>query len=288
MQVISSHQSIKELNQMPRSKKSQAEVTTAEEGMTMILDTPVEKSIDEAAKVVGVAEIRLLEMFSERLELPEALGWETVPSEHEPLLAEFKQQQDAFNSVRALESEPVAETTSEVAQMPVEQSISDEQTETPKATSKRSKAKSGAMTKTRKSSLEKGAKSSQKATDLEQMATATLAAQKGTRKGANLAAIELTAGEAAYQHVKKEGLKRQIAKLASELEAEKNFDPQEMLAALGIPALENTENELNDLIEGTLGKLGNETEEILHNSWMNGFDVEAELENLQALLNLND
>jgi hypothetical protein len=279
---------------MPRAKKSQTEVTevtevtTAEQGMTMILNSPIEKSIDEAAKVVGVAEIRLLEMFSDRLELPEALGWETVPSEHESLLAEFRQQQDAFNSVRALEPEPVAEVTPEAEQVPLEQPIGDEQPDTPKATSKRSKAKSGAITKNRKSSLEKGAKSSQKSTDLDQLATATLAAQKGTRKGANLAAIELTAQEGAYQHVKKEGLKRQIAKLASELEAEKNFDPQEMLAALGIPGLEDTENELNDLIEGTLGKLGNATQEILDNTWMNGFDVETELESLQALLNLKD
>jgi hypothetical protein len=269
-------------------KSTKSNPTTAEEGMTMILDTPVEKSIDEAAKVVGVAEIRLLEMFCERLELPEALGWETVPSEHEALLAEFKQQQDAFNSVRALEPEPVVEASQEATKTPVDELIADNQPDTSKATSKRSKAKSGAMTKTRKSSLEKGAKSSQKATDLEQMATATLAAQKGTRKGANLAAIELTAGEAAYQHVKKEGLKRQIAKLASELEDEKNFDPQEMLAALGIPGLEDTENELNDIIEGTLGKLGNVSQEILDNAWMNGFNVEAEMENLQALLNLKD
>jgi len=82
---------------MPRAKKSQTEVTevteitTAEQGITMILDTPVEKSIDEAAKIVGVAEIRLLEMFSERLKLPEALGWETVPSEHELLLTRHLQ-----------------------------------------------------------------------------------------------------------------------------------------------------------------------------------------------------
>jgi hypothetical protein len=88
---------------MPRAKKSETQPTTAEQGISMILDTPVEKSIDEAAKVVGVAEIRLLEMFADRLELPEALGWETIPSEHESLLAEFKQQQDAFNSVRSLE-----------------------------------------------------------------------------------------------------------------------------------------------------------------------------------------
>jgi hypothetical protein len=72
---------------MARSKKPE---TTAEAGMMMILDTPIEKTIDEAAKLVGVAEIRLLEMFAERLGLPEAMGWETVPSEHESLLAEFK------------------------------------------------------------------------------------------------------------------------------------------------------------------------------------------------------
>jgi NAD-dependent DNA ligase len=83
-------------------------------------------------------------------------------------------------------------------------------------------------------------------------------------------------------------LKRQIAKLAKEIEDEKNFDPQEMLAALGIPGLEETETELSDLIEGTLGKLGNASQEILDNAWMNGLDTETELENLQALLKLND
>jgi hypothetical protein len=211
-------------------------------------------------------------------------SWELIPHEHQPVLEALKRDLEAESSVRRLTaSEPV----SEAPEAPVEPPIIDEPIGTSKTTNKRSKAKSAAITKTRKSSLEKGAKSSQKTTDLEQIATATLAAQKGTRKGANLAAIELTAQEGAYQHVKKEGLKRQIAKLAKELEDEKNFDPQEMLAALGIPGLEDTENELNDLIEGTLGKLGNVTEEVLHNSWMNGLDTDAELENLQELLNLN-
>jgi hypothetical protein len=268
---------------MARSKKSEPTVTTAEQGMNMILDTPVLKSVSEAADFLGVAEIRLLELFADALTLPEAMGWEVIPQEYEHLLNEFKAQ---ATNVQALPEVP-QKSTPEVQETSVEPPVVDEPAEAPKGTSKRSKTKSGALTKTRKSSLEKGAKSSQKTTDLEQMATATLAAQKGTRKGANLAAIELTAQEGAYQHVKKEGLKRQIAKLAKELEDEKNFDPQEMLAALGIPALEDTENELNDLIEGTLGKLGNLTEEVLHNSWMNGLDTDAELENLQELLNLN-
>lgn len=267
---------------MPR-KSAKSNPANASEAMEMIFSSEPMKTIDEAAEYVGVAEIRVLELFSEALNLPEAMGWEVIPQEYEHLLNEFKSQASNTQVLPEATVEPAPETE----QMPVEQSIADEQPDTPKAASKRSKAKSGAITKTRKSSLEKGAKSSQKATDLEQIATATLAAQKGTRKGANLAAIELTAGEAAYQHVKKEGLKRQIAKLASELEAEKNFDPQEMLAALGIPGLEDTENELNDLVEGTLGKLGNASQEILDNAWMNGLDVDTELENLQALLNLN-
>jgi hypothetical protein len=265
-------------------KSTKSNPTSASEAMEMILSTEPLKTVSEAAEFVGVAEIRILELFADALNLPEAMGWEVIPQEHEHLLNEFKAQ---LTNIQAL-PELTPETTSEATETPVEHPISDEPTDTLKATSKRSNRQSGSITKTRKSSLDKGAKSSQKTTDLEQIATATLAAQKGTRKGANLAAIELTAQEGAYQHVKKEGLKRQIAKLANELEAEKNFDPQEMLAALGIPGLEETENELNDLIEGTLGKLGNATEEVLHNSWMNGFDVEVELENLQALLNLKN
>lgn len=265
------------------ARKKSETVTTAEQGMTMILDTPVLKSVTEAADFVGVAEIRVLEQFSNALALPEAMGWEVIPQEYEHLLNEFKAQ---ATNIQAL-PETISETVSEASGKSVEP-IVDEPIEAPKTSSKSNKPKSGAMTKTRKESLDKGSKSSKKSSNLEQMATTTLAAQKGTRKGANLAAIELTAQEGAYQHVKKEGLKRQIAKLAKELEDEKNFDPQEVLESLGLPSLEDTENELSELVNGTLGKLGNVTEEILDNSWMNGLDLETELDDLQALLNLNE
>lgn len=244
------------------------------------LDTPIDLDWQETADTLGLSIPQLQERMASRLG-DIVFAWELIPTEHQPVIEAIARDLESEKSVRRLEA------TTETPIPTPEPPIVEESADAPKATSKRSKAKSGAITKTRKSSLEKGAKSSQKATDLEQIATATLASQKGIRKGANLAAIELTAQEASYQHVKKEGLKRQIAKLAKELEDEKNFDPQEMLAALGIPGLEETETELNDLIEGTLGKLGNATEEILHNAWMNGLDMDAELENLQALLNLN-
>lgn len=263
---------------MVRSKKLNPTQEIAE-----ALDTPIDFDWQETADSLGLSVPQLQERMASRLG-DVVFAWELIPHEHQPVVEALKRDLEAESSVRRLTApEPV----SKAPEAPVEPPIIDEPIGTSKTTNKRSKAKSAAITKTRKSSLEKGAKSSQKTTDLEQIATATLAAQKGTRKGANLAAIELTAQEGAYQHVKKEGLKRQIAKLAKELEDEKNFDPQEMLAALGIPGLEDTENELNDLIEGTLGKLGNATQEILDNAWMNGLDTEAELESLQELLNLN-
>lgn len=265
---------------MPRKSTKATENTAS--AINEAINTPVNFEFCEVAEELGIGEAQLRERLEDKMGNAEVHQMDTIPCEWEFAIKAIKTDLEAENSVRRLESatEPPIPTP--------EPPIIEESTDAPKATSKRSKAKSGAITKTRKSSLEKGAKSSQKASDLEQIATATLAAQKGTRKGANIAAIELTAQEAGYQHVKKEGLKRQIAKLAKELEDEKNFDPQEMLAALGIPGLEETETELNDLIEGTLGKLGNASQEILDNAWMNGFDVGEELENLQALLNLND
>jgi hypothetical protein len=92
---------------MPR-KTAKANPTNASEGMELITATEPLKTIEEAAKLVGVAEIRVLEMFSEALNLPEAMVWEVIPQEHESLLTEFKNQQDAFNSVRALEPEKEA------------------------------------------------------------------------------------------------------------------------------------------------------------------------------------
>ncbi len=269
---------------MPRKSTKGTEVT-----MTAIdeaINTPVNFQFGEVAETLGIGEVELRERLEDKMGNSEVHQMDTIPVEWEPAIKAIKIDLEAENSVRRLNT--ATEPPISQPQVQEEPPILEEPADASKTSNKRSKAKSGTITKSRKSSLEKGAKSSQKSSDLEQIATATLAAQKGTRKGANLAAIELTAQEGAYQHVKKEGLKRQIAKLASELEAEKNFDPQEMLAALGIPGLEETETELNDLIEGTLGKLGNVTEEILSNSWMNGFDADAELENLQALLNLND
>jgi hypothetical protein len=275
---------------MPRNKKPQStEVTTAEEGMTMILDTPVEKSIDEAANVVGVAEIRLLEMFSERLDLPEALGWETIPIEHEGLLTEFKQQQDAFNSVRQLNevSEPETNQTETEVQAEIEPPIIEEEV-TPKKKRGRPKKETTALTQRKSSSLKDNEQKAQQLTSSEQQVKVALHARKGQKSGAQLATIELAAEDATYRQIKGQALVRKVGQLTSEIAAESEFDPIQVLAELGIDSNSEIFDDLKAQIEPALGKLESATAEIVDNAWVNGINLEVELSALENLMKSND
>jgi hypothetical protein len=270
---------------MARAKKSETQATTAEEGMTMILDTPVEKSIDEAAKLVGVAEIRLLEMFSERLGLPEAMGWETVPSEHESLLIEFKNQQDAFNSVRALE--PEKEVVSAPAEKPVEPPIMEEEPKTKKRGGK-GKKESSALTQQKTTALKESDQKAQQLAVSDQQVKVALHARKGQKSGAQLATVELAAEDLTYRKIKGEALTRKVGQLTSEIAAESKFDPIQVLKELGIDSNSEIFEGLREQIEPALGKLESATAEIVENAWLNGVDLEAELGNLETLMNSSE
>jgi hypothetical protein len=262
-----------------RSKKSQQEITTTEQGMKMILDTPVEKRIDEAAAIVGVAEIRLLELFSDRLELPEAMGWETVPIEHEPLLVEFKNQVEAFNSVRALE--PEHEITPEAPEKSVEPPTLDEPTEQPKKRSKRSTA----LTNKKTEALKNSDQNSQQLAASDVQIKQALHARKGQKSGAQLATIELAAEDLTYRKIKGEALVRKVGQLTSEISSESGFDPIQLLAELGIDSNSEILEDLRQQIEPTMGKLESATAEIVENAWINGINLEQELGSLESLMN---
>ncbi len=269
---------------MARSKKSEV-ATTAEAGMTMILDTPVEKSIDEAAKLVGVAEIRLLEMFSERLEMPEAMGWETVPIEHEGLLAEFKNQQDAFNSVRALE--PEKEVTSAPAETPVESPNMEDEPKSKKRGG-RPKKESTALTQQKTTALKESDQKAQLLAVSDQQVKVALHARKGQKSGAQLATVELAAEDLTYRKIKGEALTRKVGQLTSEIAAESNFDPIQVLKEFGIDSNSEIFEGLREQIEPALGKLESATAEIVENAWLNGVDLEAELGALETLMNSSE
>jgi hypothetical protein len=270
---------------MVRAKKSEPQPTTAEEGMAMILDTPVEKSIDEGAKLVGVAEIRLLEMFSERLGLPQAMGWETIPSEHEALLTEFKQQQDAFRSVRALE--PEKEVASAPVEMPMEPPIMEDEPKAKKRGGK-SKKESSALTQQKTTALKESEQKAQQLTVSDQQVKVALHARKGQKSGAQLATVELAAEDLTYRKIKGEALTRKVGQLTSEIAAESNFDPIQVLKELGIDSNSEIFEGLREQIEPALGKLESATAEIVDNAWVNGIDLEAELGNLENLMNSSE
>jgi hypothetical protein len=265
-----------------RPKKAQTEeIMASEEGMKMILDTPIEKRVDEAAAFVGVAEIRLLEMFSERLELPEAMGWETVPTEHEPLLVEFKNQVEAFNSVRSLEA---VTPSLEAIEQPQELPILEEPQEQPKKRSKRSTA----LTKKKAESLKNSDQNSQQLAASDVQVKQALHARKGQKAGAQLATIELAAEDLTYRKIKGEALLRKVGQLTSEIASESDFDPIQLLAELGIDSNSEIFEDLRQQIEPALGKLESATAEIVENAWVNGIDLGIELSHLESLLNSNE
>jgi outer membrane biosynthesis protein TonB len=273
---------------MPRARKPQVqEVTTAEEGITMILDTLVEKSIDEAAQVVGVAEIRLLEMFSERLELPEALGWETVPSEHESLLAEFKQQQDAFNSVRALEPEPIAEATTEPPIPTPEPPVIEDEPQ-PKKRGGRKKKESTALTQKKSEAIQENRQNATQTHSGVAETLTILSAQEGAQDGANAATAYLHGLVSNMTNIKGEGATVIAAEMLQRTANKRGFNPDEVLEKIGVPLSSQTRETLNEVMGQVLGNAQAATEEVTDTAWGNGYNVQDELTRLKNLMNLSD
>ena len=260
-----------------RTRKSQPveEIATIEQA----LDTPVERTLEEAADYLGVAPIRLQEMFCDRLSSNEPMAWLTIPLEHEPLLEAFKRDLDAENSVRRFDipSELAVELPPAVEDIP-------ELPEEPQP--KQSKRKSSALTERKTKTLEKATKDAEKLDTGIVKAEQLLRAQKGAKAGAKLATIELLAEESAYNQVKGAALKRKVAALVNELAEEENFDPDELLKEVGLDSIPDTLQNLMEEIAPALGKLDEGTQEVIQTSWVNGLHID--LSHLESLLNSNE
>jgi len=266
-------------------RTAKANPTNASEAMELIASTEPLKTVEEAAKIVGVAEIRVLEMFSEALNLPEAMVWEVIPQEHESLLTEFKNQQDSFNSVRALESEKVqpTEPAQPIANIP---ELSKEM-QIQKVDEHVKKEPTG-LTQTKSEKLKESDQKAQQLASSDNEVKVKLHALKGQKSGAQLATIELAAEDLTYRKIKGEALVRKVGQLTSEMSAQSEFDPIELLAELGIDSNSEIFEDLRQQIEPALGKLESATAEIVENAWVNGVKLEVELSHLESLLNSNE
>ena len=267
-------------------KSTKSNPTNASEAMEMILSTEPLKAVSEAAEFVGVAEIRLLELFADALNLPEAMGWEVIPQEHEHLLNEFKAQ--------AQDIQALPETTEPVVEPPTEQFIEQgqeppilEDEPQPKKRGGRSKKTSTALTQRKSSSLKESDQKAQQLAASDQQVKVALHARKGQKSGAQLATIELAAEDATYRQIKGQALVRKVGQLTSEIASESDFDPIQVLAELGIDSNSAIFEDLRQHIEPALGKLESATAEIVDNAWVNGIDLETELGNLENLMSSN-
>jgi hypothetical protein len=261
-------------NRRTRKAQDLAESTELKD----ILNQEPEKTVTEAAEYVGTTEAQLLEMFCERLSDGSVLAWHTVPTEHEPLLDEFKNLVAAEASVRRFdaptEPAPQLSPVTDIPELPEEMQP------------KQSKRKSSALTERKTETLEKATKDAEKLDTGIVKAEQLLRAQKGAKSGAKLATIELLAEESAYNQVKGAALKRKVAQLVNELAEEENFDPNELLKEVGLDSIPDTLQDLMEEIAPALGKLEQGTQEVIETSWVNGLHID--LSHLENLLNSNN
>jgi hypothetical protein len=268
---------------MPRSKKAQAvqeEVTTIEQAF----DTPVERTLEDAADYLGVAPIRLQEMFCDRLSSNDPMAWLTIPLEQEPLLEALKRDLDAENSVRHFDAptEPAAELppVADIPELPEEMQI--------QKADEHAKKEPTALTEKKVERLNDSDQKAQQLASSDSQVKVKLHALKGQKSGAQLATIELAAEDLTYRKIKGEALVRKVGQLTSEMSAQSNFDPIELLAELGIDSNSEIFEDLRQQIEPALGKLESATAEIVENAWVNGVNLEVEISHLENLLNSNE
>jgi len=267
---------------MPRSKKAQAaqeEITSIEQAF----DTPVERTLEDAADYLGVAPIRLQEMFCEKLSSNDPMAWLTIPLEQEPLLEAFKRDLDAENSVRRLDAptEPAAQLppVADIPELPEEMQI--------QKVDEHAKKEPTALTEKKVERLNDSDQKAQQLASSDSQVKVKLHALKGQKSGAQLATIELAAEDLTYRKIKGQALVRKVGQLTSEMSAQSSFDPIELLAELGIDSNSEIFEDLKQQIQPALGKLESATAEIVDNAWVNGVKLEVELSQLESLLNSN-
>ena len=259
---------------MPRAKK----VTTAQEIETIqdALNTPVERTLEDAADYLGVDPFRLQEMLVERLGIEDPMTWLTIPLDQEPLLEEFKRGIQATASTRKL---PESEAIDETPEPPI---IEDE-------APKLAKTKASKLTQKKTDAIAKGREASTKTQKGVADALTILQAQQGIQDASQAGSTYLHAFTATLGKIKGQGLTTIAAQMLQDLNDKSGFSPDEILQDLGIELSEDIQNELMEVITPALGKYQEATQEILETSWLNQqFNLQDELDQLTKSLNSTD
>ena len=266
-------------------KKSAAK--NANQALVEALDTPLEANVVDEANRLNISAKDLRERLAGKLDNDDPLDWETIPTQHQPLVEAIARDLDAENSVRRFDAPPTEPAAQLPLVPPVPQEIP-ELSEEPQQQGGKLKKQSTNLTKKKGELLKDSDQKSQKLGKSEQEVKVALHARKGQKSGAQLATIELAAEDATYRQIKGQALVRKVGQLTSEIAAESEFNPIQVLKELGIDSNSEIFEDLKQQIEPTLGKLESATAEIVDNAWVNGVNLETEIGKLDSLMNSSD
>jgi hypothetical protein len=264
------------------ARKSKTENPTDQ--ITAALDTPLNLDWQETAQKLSVSVPELQERIACKLD-DTVFTWANIPAEHQPVVDSVARDLDAERSIRSFgeEREVIGELPPVVEEIP---SLPQETQQ--KQRGGHLKKQSTDLTKRKSSKLKESDQKAQQLAASDQQVKVALHARKGQKSGAQLATIELAAEDATYRQIKGQALVRKVGQLTSEIAAESEFDPIQVLADLGIDSNSEIFEELRQQIEPALGKLETATGEIVASAWVNGINLETEIGNLETLMNSND
>jgi hypothetical protein len=257
---------------------------SATQEIAQALNTPVNLNWRDVAEELGVTIPDLQERFAAKLNDATVFTWDTIPVEHQAVVDAIARDLESEASVRRLESEkPLPEGTEQALEPP----LLEEEVQ-PNKRGGRTKKAATALTKKKTESLQKSDQKSQQLAASDVQIKQALHVKKGQKSGAQLATLELAAEDATYRSIKGQALVRKVAQLSSELAAESDFDPIQVLKDNGIEPNDEILEALREQIEPTLGKFQTAVEEITANAWVNPIELGTEFSQLESLLNSNN
>jgi hypothetical protein len=264
---------------MPRKAATKtAENTT--QAIADALDTPLNLEWDTTAEKLMVSVPELQERMACKLD-DTVFTWANIPAEHQPVVDAISRDLDAERSIRSFgeERESIAQLppVADIPKLPEEMQI--------QKVNEHAKKEPTALTEKKVERLNDSDQKAQQLASSDNEVKVKLHALKGQKSGAQLATIELAAEDLTYRKIKGEALVRKVGQLTSEMSAQSDFDPIQLLAELGIDSNSEIFEDLKQQIEPALGKLESATAEIVENAWVNGVKLEVELSQLESLLN---
>lgn len=256
---------------MATRKTSAKAPKNVEEGIEMILATEPLKTIDEGAAYVGVSGFILQGLFSEALNLPQALTWETIPTEHEHLLNEFKAK------IQDTQAQPVPTEAAQLPQLP--------ETSAPLIETQEPKAKGGEMTSGKQNSS-KMTQKAQRAIDKELKTAQSI--EYGIDKSEEIVNLQNEFSKGAHEQKKRElaklngrlkvreaAHKSTLLKIKKEVAERSEEDIALSLQIAGIQPAEELLQDIKQFSELALGKFQTVFEETIANPWETGLDNDS-------------